>query len=1239
MDNIKKYYSTQSDFTAPGKHEVKYAVLPYEVKSLVDVVHGLLIHPAEAELYGIKLNSRRIGSEEQLRTVEQMLDVLFSLDPSPLVKKRELSNKLVGICRDHCVLLASFLRYRGIPVRIRSGFAGYFDSEISNETHCILEYFYEEENRWVAIDPQVDEAQAEKHKISLNMMDIKIGSDFLTAAQAWKYAGEKRINPDEYGYNKKWKGMRTLKSSLMQDFSCMNKVELLPWDIWGEINSRGISDLTRKERDFLDETAVIINDSDEDISKLISHYDKSTYADEVGSKLRLLGISGNMVYANTDLLSGKIENELLGDTNTKNNISDFWNEARKEADVEENIISIRGAVQNNLKNIDVDIEINKFTVITGVSGSGKSSLAFDTIYAEGRRLYMQSVSSYARRFMGQTEKPHVRRISGISPTIAIEQKTVGRNPRSTVGSITDIYDYLRMLFAGVGIKHCPSCGRTVEEFSASKLASLITKMEEGTIFELINMKNGKKSKYVIPSINELNDFRIILEEYINTMYSESDNRIKMEIPGNFTHIFTNKSICPYCDIKIPELSQSSFNYNSLDGACPTCRGLGVNMVVDPALIITDENLSLLEGASPYYGNLRTRERNANWMVGEVFAAADGMDVDLEKPWKELPQEYRDTVLYGSNGKKYTYTYEMSKRGRQGKLHREVSGAVYNINRLFKNTNSEEGRTFLEQFMRKEKCNTCQGEKIGPEARYVTVNSLRYPQVSSMSIHEINMWIDELPEKLSVYDLEIVKDILPEIKNRLNYLLKVGLHYLTLDREAPTLSGGEGQRIRLATQLGSGLSGIIYVLDEPSAGLHPTDHEPLIDTMLELRNEKNTVIVVEHDEQTMKKSDFIIDIGPGAGVRGGEIISMGKPIDIMKDEKSLTGKYLSGRNKVAVKKSVRRKWNQCIQLFGADENNLKNVNVKIPLGVITAVTGVSGSGKSSLIAKTLFPLLANCIGGNGESLSNLKKAEGMDKVERIINVNQAPIGRNSRSNPATYTEIFDEIRKVFADTKEAKKKKFKEGWFSFNSKNGQCEECKGLGEKEIEMQFMNDVKVVCPECQGKRYKKKILEIKIKGKDISDILEMEAGEAYEFFRGYGSLERKLKTMCDVGLEYLRLGQSAMTLSGGEAQRIKLVKELSRENSGNTLYILDEPTTGLHFDDIGKLLRILNRLADDGNTVVLIEHNMDVIASSDWVIDMGPVGGIDGGYVIGEGTPEDIVKNIGSATGKYLKYSLVN
>ncbi len=1237
MQNTVNYYSAQSDFTTPGKHEAKYAVLPHEVKPLVDAVQGLLIHPAEAELYGVKLNNRRINSEEQLRTAEQMLDTLFSLDPSPIVKKRDPENKLVGICRDHCVLLASFLRYRGIPSRVRSGFAGYFDSDIPNETHNILEYFDKDENRWVAVDPQVDEKQAQKHGISLNTMDIEIGRDFLTGAQAWKYAVEKRINPDDYGYNKKWKGMKVLKSSLMQDFSCMNKIELLPWDIWGEINSKGIGDLSREDRSFLDETAFIINDTDDDVSKLVSHYDKSVYSDEVNSKLKLLGISGNITYADTGGLSGDIENELFGKVITGKEIAGFWDCGVKEIGTDGNVISIRGAIQNNLKNVDVDIEKNKLTVITGVSGSGKSSLAFDTVYAEGRRLYMQSVSSYARRFIGQSEKPHVRRISGISPTIAIEQKSIGRNPRSTVGSITDIYDYLRMLFSGIGIRHCPSCGRSVEEFSPGRLSGLLSRLEEGTHFKIGPFRELESKNYTVPFTQGIGDFHLELEEEIRAIYSGNGGKIKVEIPGKLTRVFTDKSVCPYCDIKIPELKQGSFNHNGPDGACPVCGGLGVNMTVDPELIITDGSLSLLDGASPYYGNLRTREKNANWMVGEVFAAAEGMDVDLEKPWNELPREYRDTVLYGSNGKKYTYTYEMSKRGRQGKLHREVSGAVFNINRLFKNTNSEEGRAFLEQFMRKEKCGTCGSEKIGPEARYVTVDGKRYPEISSMSVGKISEWINALPARLSVYDMKLVGDILPEINQRLNSLLKVGLHYLTLDREAPTLSGGEGQRIRLATQLGSGLSGIIYVLDEPSAGLHPADHEPLIETMLELRNGMNTVIVVEHDEQTMKKADAIIDMGPGAGMTGGEVISSGSPQEIMSDPNSLTGKYLSGIKKVAVKKTARRKWSGSIRLYGACKNNLKNVDVEIPLGVITSVTGVSGSGKSSLVAGTLFPALSNFIGDNTEIPANLKKAEGFDGVDRIINVNQAPIGRNSRSNPATYTEIFDDIRKIFAGTEAAKKKKFKEGWFSFNSKNGQCDECGGLGEKEIEMQFMPDVKVLCPECNGKRYKKKILDIEFRGRNIADVLDMEVGEAYELFLDCPALERKLKTMCDVGLEYIKLGQSAVTLSGGEAQRLKLVKELGRESGGKTLYILDEPTTGLHFEDIGKLLGILDRLADNGNTVLLIEHNMDVVAYSDWVIDMGPVGGVNGGYIVGKGTPEDIAGNTESATGKYLELSL--
>lgn len=1235
MSKVLDYYSKQSCMTDPKIYAKYYEDLPADVESLIKIVQGLLIHPAELELYDVKHSNKQINNEEQLRTIVQMVDYLIRLDSRPLTKKRSPENRLIGICRDYSVLLASFLRYKAVPARVRFGFVNYFDSEVANETHNIVEYYDQEKKRWIAIDVQVDDLQREKHKIQIDTCNLEFQKDFYTAAQVWLLHKQGKINAKDFGYNKKWKGLRTIRSSLLLDLDSMNKRELLPWDFWGQLISKSEQNLSQKDKAVLDTIATYLNTPDEKFDELVTFYHDMEYSKEVGSKLRLLDITDEFVKADLNKLQATAKEMLIEKNINKTiDIDKFWEVNDTKIKELDNII-IKGARQHNLQDVDVVIPKNKLTIVTGVSGSGKSSLAFDTIYAEGRRRYMQSVSSYVRRFMDQIEKPKVKQIFGINPTIAIEQKTVSRNPRSTVGTITDIYDYLRIIYSAIGVRHCPACGRGVEKYTSSQVATILSLLESGTVFKVYynNDETSYVGRFSVAGKADHDDFRLQLEEKIHYAYEKGNNIVRIVFNTGKEILFTNKNMCPHCNLSIPKITQGDFNFNSLDGACPTCRGLGIKLTVDPDLIITDENLSLLDGASPYYGKIRNKKRTANWMLGEIFAAADELGVDLELPWKDLPEKYKKIVLWGSGDVKLSYAYSMSKSGRKGEVYRAADGAVSSINRAFRNTGSESGRNFCMQFMKKENCNTCEGEKIGLEARYVTVAGIRFPEIAAMSVKEAYDWVQELPTKLTVMELTIVRDILHDLHSRLKFLLDVGLHYLTLDRSAPTLSGGEGQRIRLATQLGSGLSGVLYILDEPSIGLHPNDNQALIQSLLNLRDEGNTVLVVEHDKNIMLAADRIIDVGPGAGRRGGEIIAEGTPKEIIDNHLSLTGKYLSGEKKVITFQNKKRNPRKWIKLYNARKNNLKNVNVSIPLETMTSITGVSGSGKSSLILKTLYPAAVDALYGLGEATSFFDKIEGLQYIDKIISIDQSPIGRNARSNPATYVGLFDLIRKEFAKTKEAVTKKYKEGRFSFNSKAGQCEVCKGLGEKEVEMHFMSDVKVTCPECHGKRYNRKTLEIKLDNKSIADVLDMEVQEALEIFDGYPKINHILKTLKDVGLDYIKLGQSAMTLSGGEAQRIKLVKELCREDTGKTIYLLDEPTTGLHFEDIAKLLRILNNLVGAGNTVILIEHNMDIVLASDWIIDMGPTGGEAGGYIVGVGTPEDIARTKGSITGKYL------
>ncbi|MDU2234896.1 MAG: excinuclease ABC subunit UvrA [Fusobacterium periodonticum] len=932
-------------------------------------------------------------------------------------------------------------------------------------------------------------------------------------------------------------------------------------------------------------------------------------------------------------------------------------------------ITIKGARQHNLKNIDIELPKNEFIVITGVSGSGKSSLAFDTIYSEGQRRYVESLSAYARQFIGQMNKPEVDSIEGLSPAISIEQKTTNRNPRSTVGTITEVYDYLRLLFAHIGIAHCPICHTAVEKQSVDEIVeSIMSKFAEGSKIILLSpvVKDKKgthkniflnlfKKGFVRARVNgevlyledeiELDknkkhsievvvdrlvlkkddkDFESRLTQSIEAAIELSNGKLIVN-DGKTDYLYSENYSCPnHEDVSIPELNPRLFSFNAPYGACPECKGLGKKLEVDENKLIENPDLSIEDGGMYIPGAMA--RKGYSW---EIFRAmAKAAKIDLTKPVKDLTKKELDIIFYGYDEKfKFDYT------GGDFDFHgyKEYEGAVKNLERRYYESFSEAQKEEIEnRYMVERICKVCKGKRLKDEVLAVTVNDKNIMEICDMSIKNsldffMNLNLTEKQEK-------IAKEILKEIRERLTFMTNVGLDYLTLSRETKTLSGGESQRIRLATQIGSGLTGVLYVLDEPSIGLHQKDNDKLFATLNRLKELGNTLIVVEHDEDTMMQADKILDIGPGAGTFGGEIVAFGSPKEIMKNKNSVTGKFLSGKEEIEIPKK-RRKWNKTLKLFGAKGNNLKNIDVEFPLGVMTVVTGVSGSGKSTLVNSTLYPILFNQLNKGKLYPLEYDKIEGLEELEKVINIDQTPIGRTPRSNPATYTKLFDDIRDIFAETQDAKLHGFKKGRFSFNVKGGRCEACQGAGILKIEMNFLPDVYVECEVCKGKRYNKETLDVYYKGKNIYDVLEMSVLEAYDFFKNIPTLERKLKVLIDVGLDYIKLGQPATTLSGGEAQRIKLATELSKMSKGNTVYILDEPTTGLHFQDIKKLLEVLNRLLEKGNTVIIIEHNLDVIKTADHIIDIGVDGGENGGTVVATGTPEEIAKSKKSYTGKYI------
>lgn len=936
-----------------------------------------------------------------------------------------------------------------------------------------------------------------------------------------------------------------------------------------------------------------------------------------------------------------------------------------------NKIIIKGAREHNLKNIDLEIPRDKFVVITGLSGSGKSSLAFDTIYAEGQRRYVESLSAYARQFLGLMEKPDVDYIEGLSPAISIEQRTAARNPRSTVATVTEIYDYLRLLFARIGVPYCYNCGRRIQRQTVQQIVDNVLSLPEGKKIQILApIVRGRKGEYretfeqirkegfvrvrvdgqVMDLASEIKlerykkhnievvVDRLVVEKKIAKRLADSleialrlaSGMVLVDVIGEKELLFSEHFACPQCGISYEEPAPRMFSFNSPYGACPTCNGLGTIMEIDPELVVPDDSLPINQGAIAILGESRD-----GWYYNQLKALAKHYKFDLNTPFRELPQEIKDVILYGSKAEEIQFTYRQKNGKREWRYYGKFEGIIPNLERRYRQTSSSALRSWIEEFMNAKPCPECKGARLKKESLAVKIKGLNIYQITQMSIKEALRFFSEL--KLSPREELIAHQILKEIRQRLGFLINVGLDYLTLDRSAASLSGGESQRIRLATQIGSQLVGVLYILDEPSIGLHQRDNRRLINTLLRLRDLGNTVLVVEHDRATIESADYVIDLGPGAGENGGWVVATGTPQEIQNNGKSLTGDYLAGRRSIPVPRKRRKGNDQFLILKGAAGNNLKSIDVKIPLGGFICVTGVSGSGKSTLINETLYRILMRKFYRSKEPPLKYEDIIGIENIDKVIDIDQSPIGRTPRSNPATYTGLFTYIRELFAQLPESKMRGYKPGRFSFNVKGGRCEACQGEGVIKIEMHFLPDVYVTCEVCKGRRYNRETLEIKYKGKSIADVLDMTVSEALKFFENIPRIKRKLQTLYDVGLGYIRLGQQATTLSGGEAQRVKLSTELSKISTGRTLYILDEPTTGLHFEDIKMLLNVLNHLVDKGNTVIVIEHNLDVIKTADYIIDLGPEGGDDGGWVVACGTPEEVAQVEGSYTGMFLKKEL--
>ncbi|PWB56309.1 MAG: excinuclease ABC subunit UvrA [Anaerolineales bacterium] len=1300
------YYASQSLLSSPGAYSSMFDSLPDEPAALIRIIQGVLIHKLVADFYHVEVSSEQ-RAEQHLRSVEQRLKRLAELDPAPLTVARQPADRQVGVCRDFALLFVSMLRHKNIPARMRVGFAPYLaPGTLYKGDHWISEYWDGEQ--WILADPQIDDVQRKNIGITVDTLNLRRDTDFYLASTAWQLCRAGKARSDLFRFSGKWKGMPCIRGNLLHDFQALNKIELSPWDYWDDLGLKAETRLTVDDKALLDRIASLTGNVDANFDEIQALFEDLPRTRQIFSKLQLLGYikelqpnrKVELQPSESQRLAAMVSPEIASQQKPQVEVLPY--EIPSDSPLGTHLdlhrqdsfppgmgdIIVRGARQHNLKHIDVRIPRNKFVVITGVSGSGKSSLAFDTIYAEGQRRYVESLSSYARQFMEQMEKPQVDQITGLSPAIAIEQKALTRNPRSTVGTVTEVLDYLRVLYARLGIPHCPQCGRAVQPQSAQQIADQLAKLPQGKRFQLLApMARNRKGTFQaalreaqrqgygrvridgeaheiaqvlktdtilldknkkhnlelvvdrleIPARDEpVEDFRLRLVDSVETCLKAGGGLVLILLDDGQEILLSEKNACPVCEISFAELQPQIFSFNSPLGMCDECNGLGVKLQVDPELIIEHPERSLLDGASRWYRDLRKKGEGA-WQVSNLTSIARHYEVDLEVPWNQQPEEFRQAILYGTGGKRIHFKFEVENDygNWHGESERDVKGIIFHINRLFRQTRSEYTRRWYASFMSQQPCPKCGGERLCPEARYVTVADKRLPELTSFSIAAIHDWICSLPGQLSEEQLQVGSELIEEIRQRLAFIRNVGLHYLTLDRPAPTLSGGEGQRIRLAAQIGSGLVGVLYILDEPSIGLHPRDHRALLDTLIHLRDLGNTVLVVEHDAATMHNADWIIDLGPGPGILGGEVVSAGSLEDIIADPASLTGRYLSGELQVSAPNGRHRRTHAgYLMVRGARLHNLKSIDVSFPLGALTCVTGVSGSGKSSLIAQTLYPALMRALHSSPTVPGAHDAIDGLELVDKVINVTQEPIGRTPRSNPGTYVGALDEIRRVFASTPAARALGYGAGRFSFNVKGGRCEACAGYGFKKVEMHFLPDVWVTCKECGGRRFNRQTLSITYKGANIADVLDMDVQQALEFFASHPDIACILQTLHDVGMDYVKLGQSALTLSGGEAQRVKLAKELSRASTGHTLYILDEPTTGLHFADIQRLLDVLHRLTDAGNTVIIIEHNLDVIKTADWIIDLGPEGGDTGGYIVAEGTPEQVATVDASFTGQFLK-----
>jgi excinuclease ABC subunit A len=1292
------YYASHSPITDPGPFSNLLKDLPADPAGLTQIVQGLLIHKLEVQLYHIQLSPIQ-RQEQYLRTVQQILERIQSIDPAPLCQERAPQQRVISICRDFAVLFVALARQQGIPARMRVGYAAYLDPNGEfRYDHWIAEYW--NGSRWILADPQIDQVQRQSFKITCNTLDLRRNQDFFLAGTAWQLARSGKVKSTLFRFNGHWKGFPCIRGNLLHDLQALNKLELTPMDYWDRLSVMPEHELSVEDKALLDRTSELTENVDENFDIVQTLFQNMPRTKIIFDKLRTLGIMAGSEAVSTGSLQDSDANRLveLTDGNGRNAKRELIAPEYQPYDALPHMtqsgsmnsstgigdIVVRGAQQHNLKRIDVIIPRHRLVVVTGVSGSGKSSLAFDTIYAEGQRRYVESLSSYARQFMEQMEKPKVDQITGLSPAIAIEQKTVSRNPRSTVGTVTEILDYLRVLYARAGLAHCPECGRAVQPQTAQQITNRLAELPTGTRFQLLApIARGRKGAYhaalkqaakdgftrarvngfpldlsdpraiddlkldknrkqfielvvdrliIPPKMDE--EFEVRLSDSVETTLRTGQGLLLVAL-DNEELLLSEHNACPHCDLSFPELQPNMFSFNSPFGMCPECNGLGVKLQVDPGLIVEHPEKSLMDGASRWFGEIRKKKNQ--WLISILEPVAEHYGTDLDMPYQDLPEEFRHVLLHGAGEKKFHFKRQGGNGENAWKFENTDTfhGAIFHINRLFRQTHSEYTRRWYMSFMSQLPCPKCAGERLAPETRFVTLIGKRLPELTSLSIEALYEWIISLPDQFDSEQFKIASELVEEIRLRLQFLRNVGLHYLALDRPAPTLSGGEGQRIRLASQIGSGLVGVLYILDEPSIGLHTRDHRALLDTLLHLRDIGNTVLVVEHDADTMRCADWILDLGPGPGILGGRLVSAGTPDDIMCDPDSLTGKYLSGKLQITSPNGfIRRTPVGWLNLKGARLHNLKNIDVCFPLRVLTCITGVSGSGKSSLIAKTLEPALARLLQGAQAPAGPYDTIEGLEQVDKVINITQDPIGRSPRSNPGTYSGVMDDIRKVFAATPEAKARGYEAGRFSMNTKGGRCEACTGYGTRKVEMHFLPDVWVKCKECEGTRFNRQTLEVVYKGKTIADVLDMDVQEALNFFAPFPAISRILQTLHDVGLDYIKLGQSALTLSGGEAQRVKLAKELSRAATGKTVYILDEPTTGLHFADIQRLLDVLHRLVDAGNSVLIIEHNLDVIKSADWIIDLGPEGGIKGGYIIAEGTPESISLQPDCYTGKYLR-----